>query len=79
LIRYRLAFVHRYKPAGRDGRITRPPPHGTGGKADDLVGLAHGIAPDAALRSPRGEVLNDGEPAQRVWHAASRGGQTPSA
>ena len=78
MIKYPLAFVHRYN--GRDGALARPPPHRTGGKADDHIGLAHGIARDAALRSPRGKALkNDGEAAQRVWHAASRGGRTPSA
>jgi len=37
-MRNRLGFVHRCEPAGH-GASTRLLPHGTGGKADDLVSL----------------------------------------
>ena len=36
--------------------------HGTGGNELDLVGLARAIAPNAALISPRGKVLEQGMP-----------------
>ena len=36
--------------------------HGTGGNENDLVPLASRIAPDAAVLSPRGKVLENGMP-----------------
>jgi predicted esterase len=36
--------------------------HGTGGDEHDLIGLGHQLAPDAALLSPRGQVLESGMP-----------------
>jgi phospholipase/carboxylesterase/glyoxalase family protein len=36
--------------------------HGTGGDEHDLLGLAHQLAPGAAVLSPRGNVLENGMP-----------------
>ena len=57
-----LGFVHRFVSA------TDPdvPPllmlHGTGGDENDLVPLAARLAPDAAVLSPRGQVIENGAP-----------------
>jgi phospholipase/carboxylesterase len=57
-----LSFIHRFEP-GADGNT---PPllllHGTGGDENDLIGLGRMVAPDAALLSPRGRVLEGGMP-----------------
>ena len=58
-----LGFHHRYVPAPSSG----PTPtllllHGTGGNEDDLLGLGRALAPEAALLSPRGKVLENGMP-----------------
>lgn len=58
-----LGFLHRYVPAPPSG----PAPtllllHGTGGNEDDLLGLGRALAPEAALLSPRGKVLENGMP-----------------
>ncbi|MFI5013314.1 MAG: alpha/beta hydrolase [Hyphomicrobiales bacterium] len=56
-----LSFIHRFEP----GRAEAPPLlllHGTGGDEDDLLPLGRMIAPDAALLSPRGKVLERGMP-----------------
>ncbi|MGD9924758.1 MAG: alpha/beta hydrolase [Pseudorhodoplanes sp.] len=58
----RLSFIHRFEPgADRD----KPPLlllHGTGGDENDLIDLGRMVAPDAALLSPRGKVLEGGMP-----------------
>jgi predicted esterase len=60
-----LAFVHRFAPAPD---VAQPPVpallllHGTGGDEDDLVPLGRALAPDWALLSPRGQVLEGGAP-----------------
>jgi phospholipase/carboxylesterase len=57
-----LSFVHRFEP----GAERNTPPllllHGTGGDENDLIGLGRMVAPDAALLSPRGRVLEGGMP-----------------
>jgi phospholipase/carboxylesterase len=57
-----LSFVHRFEP----GADRNAPPllllHGTGGDENDLIGLGRMVAPDSALLSPRGKVLEGGMP-----------------
>jgi len=56
-----LGFVHRFIPAQRPG-TTLLLLHGTGGNENDLLGVGQGLAPGAALLSPRGKVLENGRP-----------------
>lgn len=60
------AFEHRFvpppaRPAG-PGVPTLLLLHGTGGDEDDLLPLGRALAPEAALLSPRGQVLERGMP-----------------
>lgn len=58
-----LGFIHRWEPADERGRgTTLLVLHGTGGNENDLVPLARELLPDAALLSPRGNVLERGMP-----------------
>ena len=52
------AFVHRSEPGS--GRATLLLLHGTGGDEHQLIDLGHQLAPEAALLSPRGQVLENG-------------------
>ena len=52
------AFVHRFEPGS--GRATLLLLHGTGGDEHQLIDLGRQLAPEAALLSPRGQVLEDG-------------------
>ena len=56
-----LSFIHRFEP----GASTAAPLlllHGTGGDENDLLPLGKALAPDRALLSPRGKVLENGMP-----------------
>lgn len=57
-----LGFVHRFVPGARPGATPLLLLHGTGGNEDDLVSLGRALAPEAALLSPRGQVLENGMP-----------------
>lgn len=58
-----LGFVHRFRPPGNPASPdTLVVLHGTGGNEDDLIGIAQTVAPGAAVISPRGKVLENGNP-----------------
>jgi predicted esterase len=56
-----LGFQHVFRPAQAPGAPTLLLLHGTGGDEHDMVPLA-GLAPGAAVLSPRGKVLEQGAP-----------------
>ena len=55
-------FAHRYQPGAPGSRVTLLLLHGTGGDESDLLPLGSAVAPQAALLSPRGKVLERGLP-----------------
>ncbi|MFG1465403.1 alpha/beta hydrolase [Xanthobacter sp. DSM 24535] len=57
-----LAYVHRFEPALNPGAAPLLLLHGTGGDESDLLPLGRMLSPDAALLSPRGNVLEGGMP-----------------
>lgn len=57
-----LGFTHRYQPGTKPDSATLLLLHGTGGNEEDLLPLADMIAPEAAVLSPRGKVLEHGMP-----------------
>ena len=65
-----LSFIHRFEP----GTSTAAPLlllHGTGGDETDLLPLGKALAPDRALLSPLGKVLENGMP--RYFHRLAEG------
>jgi predicted esterase len=65
-----LGFVHVFRPAQSAGSPTLLLLHGTGGDENDMLPLG-GLAPGAALLSPRGKVLENGMP--RFFRRLSEG------
>ncbi len=57
-----LAFTHQFIPARAADAPTLLLLHGTGGNEHDLLGLGQAMHPQAALLSPRGQVLENGMP-----------------
>jgi predicted esterase len=57
-----LAFQHQFIPARADAAPTLLLLHGTGGDEYDLLELGRALYPQAALLSPRGQVLENGMP-----------------
>jgi phospholipase/carboxylesterase/glyoxalase family protein len=58
-----LGFAHRFVPAADPSvGVALLLLHGTGGNESDLLGLGRALAPNAALLSPRGKVLERGMP-----------------
>jgi predicted esterase len=55
-----LGFTHVFEPGSSEWTVLLL--HGTGGDEHDLVGLGRQLAPEAALLSPRGQVLEQGMP-----------------
>jgi phospholipase/carboxylesterase len=57
-------FIHRFLPAAPGQKTPRTLLllHGTGGDENDLLDLGRAIDPEAALLSPRGQVLEKGAP-----------------
>ena len=55
-----LGFAHLHEPGESPWTLLLL--HGTGGDEHDLVGLGRQLAPEAALLSPRGQVLENGMP-----------------
>jgi predicted esterase len=53
-------FIHEFVPGTSERTLLLL--HGTGGNERDLVPLGHELAPNAALLSPRGKVLENGMP-----------------
>ena len=63
-----LKFIHQFVPGASERTLLLL--HGTGGNEHDLVPLGRQIDPEASLLSPRGQVLEDGQPRffRRVAH-----------
>lgn len=57
-----LKFIHQFIPAPAPSAPTLLLLHGTGGNENDLLELGKYLAPEAALLSPRGKVLENGMP-----------------
>ena len=57
-----LDHVHVFEPATRPGAPTILVLHGTGGNEHDLIPLGRTLVPGAAILSPRGKVLERGQP-----------------
>jgi phospholipase/carboxylesterase len=58
----RLSFIHRFERGPARNTAPLLLLHGTGGDENDLIDLGRMVAPEAALLSPRGKVLEGGMP-----------------
>lgn len=58
---FETSFQYVFKP-GRAPKASLLLLHGTGGTEHDLINLAQTVAPDRAVLSPRGQVLENGMP-----------------
>jgi predicted esterase len=69
-----LSFIHKFVPPVERplSQITLLMLHGTGGDESDLLELGRAISPDAALLSPRGQVLENGAPRFFRRHAEGK-------
>jgi phospholipase/carboxylesterase len=54
-----MSYLHRFVPGGDPTLLLL---HGTGGNEHDLIPLAQALLPGAAILSPRGKVLENGQP-----------------
>jgi phospholipase/carboxylesterase len=58
-----MDFIHRFIPASKpETARTLLLLHGTGGDENDMIPLGRDLDPNAALLSPRGQVLENGMP-----------------
>lgn len=57
-----VSFIHRFEKGADADALPLLLLHGTGGDENDLIPLGRMIAPNAALLSPRGKVLESGMP-----------------
>ncbi len=57
-----LDFVHKFVPGSAGTKLVLLLLHGTGGTETDLLPLGKTLAPEAALLSPRGKMLENGMP-----------------
>lgn len=57
-----LGFDHVFRPSSAAGAPVLLLLHGTGGNEHDLLALGEALLPDAAMLSPRGQVLERGMP-----------------
>ncbi len=55
-------FIHHYEASSTANAPTLLLLHGTGGNENSLVSIGKQLAPDAAILSPRGKVLENGNP-----------------
>jgi phospholipase/carboxylesterase len=58
----KLSFIHRFERGTRHDLAPLLLLHGTGGDENDLIPLGRMVAPDRALLSVRGQVLEGGAP-----------------
>ncbi len=57
-----LGFIHRYIPPSCESARVLLLLHGTGGNENDMLSLGRELDPNAAVLSPRGQILENGAP-----------------